>query len=134
MTDIPELDSAGLRRFALSFGAIIVGLFGLVLPVVLDASFPLWPWMIAAVMTAWGLSAPATIRPFYRLWMRFGLFMNRIMSRIVLGFVFYLVVFPTGLIIRLRGRDPMTRRIETHISSYRVKSNNRPPSQMEKPF
>ncbi|MDH3689203.1 MAG: SxtJ family membrane protein [Gammaproteobacteria bacterium] len=134
MTEIPELDSQGLRRFGLTFSAIVAGLFGVVFPLVLSVGFPLWPWIIGGVVSAWALAAPATMGPFYRLWMRFGLVMNAIMSRIILGFVFYLIVLPTGWIIRLRGRDPMTRRMDSEKSTYRVASSNRPPSQMEKPF
>lgn len=134
MTKIAELDPAGLRRFGLTFSAIIAGLFGLVLPMVLGLGFPLWPWIVAAVFTAWALVAPATMRPAYRIWMRFGLIMNAIMSRIILGVVFYLIVFPIGFIRRACGYDPMARTTDPKISTYRVISKKRPPNQMEKPF
>jgi hypothetical protein len=66
--------------------------------------------------------------------MAFGEVMNFIMSRIILGAVFYLVVFPTGLLLKLRGRDPMRRKAEPDAVSYRVTSHVHLPKQMEKPF
>lgn len=134
MSEIAELDPAGLRRFGLTFSAIIAGLFGLVVPMVLGLSFALWPWIVAAVFTTWALIAPATMRPAYRIWMRFGLIMNAIMSRIILGVVFYLIVFPIGCIRRAFGYDSMARTTDPETPTYRVISTKRPPSQMEKPF
>jgi len=132
--EIPELDAPGLRRFGLIFAAIIAGLFGLLFPLVFGVGFLWGPWIIVAVFAAWSLLAPATLKGFYHLWMRFGLVMNAIVTRVVLGFVFYCMIFPTGLILRLRGKDPMQRRIGTADKSYRVESTDSEPEQMRKPF
>ena len=50
--DIPELDAAGLRRFALVTGAILAVLFGVLLPWLFGFGFPLWPWIVAGVLAA----------------------------------------------------------------------------------
>lgn len=132
--EIPELDTPGLRRFGLIFAAIVAVLFGLLLPLLFGFGYPWWPWIVAAVFAAWSLLAPASLKGFYHLWMRFGLIMNAIVSRVVLGAVFYLVVLPTGLILRMRGKDPMQRRTRTPEKSYRVASKPTEPEQMRKPF
>ena len=134
MEMIPELDKHGLRRFGLTFGGIIAGLFGVILPWLFDFRFPVWPWIVLAVFLVWSLVAPGTIDPFYKLWMRFGLLLNAVMSRIILGIVYYLVVLPTGLIIRMRGHDPMNREFDSSLDSYRVNNEGTAKSQMEKPF
>ncbi len=69
---IPELDRKGLREFGLTTGAIIAALFGALFPWLLERAFPLWPWIILLVLGGWALVAPASLRPVYRLWMRFG--------------------------------------------------------------
>jgi hypothetical protein len=69
---IPELDRKGLREFGLITGAIVAVLFGLFFPWLLERSFPLWPWAIFAVLGAWALVAPLSLRLVYRAWMRFG--------------------------------------------------------------
>ena len=131
---IPELDRKGLRNFAWLFAAVVASLFGLILPWLLKRDWPWEPWAIAAMFFAWGLMAPNSVQPFYRLWMRFGLVMNFIMTRIILGTVFYLMIFPFGLVFRLRRRDFLHRKWDHELESYRVKSSVGSPTDMEKPF
>jgi hypothetical protein len=134
MEAIPKLDKKGLRQFGFMFGGIIAGLFGVVLPWLFDFKYPYWPWVVLLVFFAWGLLAPNTIEPFYKLWMRFGLLLNAVMSRIILGIVYYLVVLPTGLIMKLKGHDPMKRKFDAGVKSYRIKNESVNKNQMEKPF
>lgn len=134
MTQIPELDRSGLRNFGLTFGAIIAVLLGVVLPWLFSYGFPWWPWVVGAVFAVWALAAPDSLNPVYILWMKIGLVINAVVTRVVLGFVFYLIVLPTGLILRLRGGDPMRRKLDKGMTSYRVESQRSPPDQMQKPF
>ena len=91
---IPELDTAGLRRFGLSTGAIVAVLFGIALPYLFEWSYPRWPWIIAGVLITWALVAAPSLKHVYRNWMRLGLLLNRIVSPIILGIVFFIVVTP----------------------------------------
>lgn len=131
---IPELDRKGLREFGLVTGAIIGVLFGLFFPWLLERPMPRWPWVIAGVLALLALAAPAALRPVYRNWMRFGLFMSRITTPLILGLVFYLVITPMGLVMRLAGKDYMARRLRDGTSSYRIASEATPPERLEKPF
>ncbi|MCZ6516706.1 MAG: SxtJ family membrane protein [Gammaproteobacteria bacterium] len=137
---IPELDRRGLREFALTTGTVVAVLFGLIIPWLLGRQIALlnwpgnWPWVLFTVLAAWGLIAPSTLRPIYRLWMRFGLVMSRITSPIMLGLVFYLVFVPAGLIMRAFGKDAMSRKFDKNAESYRVQSKKAPPEKLERPF
>ena len=134
MHEIPELDRQGLRQFGLVTGGIFVGLFGLFFPWMLEIAIPTWPWVLGGVLAVWGLAAPATLKPVYRAWMKFGLLLSRVTTPIVLGVVFFLVIFPTGLAMRLFGRDPMNRQFDDEAKSYRVSSIKAPKESMERPF
>ena len=134
LQEIPELDAKGLRQFSLIFALIVIGGFGVILPLASERGFFFLPWLIGGVFIAWGVLAPTSVRPFYRLWMRFGLLMNAIISRVVLGIVFYLMVLPFGIILRIRGSDPLKRQWDPAAVSYRVISDVQDPSQMERPF
>ena len=134
LQEIPELDAKGLRQFSLIFALIVIGGFGVILPLASERGFFFLPWLIGGVFIAWGVLAPTSVRPFYRLWMRFGLLMNAIITRVVLGIVFYLMVLPFGIILRIRGRDPLKRQWDPAAVSYRVISDVQDPSQMERPF
>ena len=132
--EIPELDRKGLRKFSWIFAAVVAILFGLILPWLLKRDWPWGPWMIAAAFFAWGLIAPRTVRPFYQLWMRFGFVMNAIVTRIILGVVFYAVILPFGLVFRLRRKDSLHRKWDHELLSYRVKSSAASTKDMENPF
>ena len=131
---IPELDARGLRNFALTFAGVVAGFFGLILPLVIDARISWTPWVIALVVALWGLIAPSSVRPFYRLWMRFGFVMNAIITRIILAAVFYVAILPFGLVFRLRGKDLMDRKWDRELQSYRVASPKANRRNMERPF
>ena len=132
--EIPELDRKGLRNFAWMFAVVVASIFGLILPWLLKRDWPWEPRVIAAAFFVWGLIAPSTVRPFYRLWMRFGFVMNAIVTRIILGVVFYVVILPLGLALRLCGWDALHRKWDHELQSYRVKSSVTSPIDMEKPF
>jgi hypothetical protein len=62
---------------------------------------------IAAVLLLAAAVAPALLRPVYRGWMRFGEALAWVKTRIILTLVFFLVVTPIGLLMRLFGRSPI---------------------------
>lgn len=133
----PTIDDKGLRWFAVVFAGLIFGVLGLLLPYLLGRTWPdwpWWPWIVGAVVLFWGLISPSTFRHFYRLWMRFGQLMNWIVTRLVLAFVFYVVILPIGLFMRIRSKDPLRRRWDRAALSYRVKSVANAPQHMERPF
>lgn len=134
MHDIPELDRAGLRKFGLTTGAIVAVLFGLLIPWLISADNPLWPWLIAAPLVLWALVAPATLNPVYRGWMRVGGMIGAVTNRLILGIVFFLILLPMGVIMRLLGRDTMARKFDAHLPSYRIPSRRRSEKNMERPF
>lgn len=141
---IPELDRKGYREFGLVTGAIVVALFGLGIPFLFDfadypswpAPFPLsWPWLIFYVLAALALLAPMALKPVYKYWMMFGLFMGTyIMTPLIMFIVFYGMFMPLGLVMRLFGKDGMARKLDQQAETYRVKSLRPPTKNLEKPF
>lgn len=131
---IPELDRKGLRDFAFITGGIVAVLFGLFFPWLLERPLPRWPWILLGILAAMGVLAPMALRPVYRAWMHFGLIMSRITTPIIMGAVFYLTVTPMALVMRLMGKDPMMRKLDRSVASYRKKSESSPVKRLEKPF
>jgi hypothetical protein len=81
-----------------------------------------------------GLAAPASLKLPYRIWMRLGLVMNAIMSRLILGILYYLTVLPIGLILKMSGKDAMGNKFDKDVPTYRVVSKKINSDQMRKPF
>lgn len=133
--NIPTLDNLGLRKFGLTTGAIIVVLFAFFFPWVFDvAAMPVWPWIAAGILWVSALLMPSVLRPVYVTWMKIGHVLGWINTRIILGVLFYVLVFPMGLIMRLFGKDPMARKMSKSISSYRIESVSEPKDRLEKPY
>ena len=133
--NIPILDNVGLRKFGLTTGAIIVVLFVFLFPWIFDmAAMPMWPWIIAGLLWVPALLIPRVLRPVYIIWMKIGHAIGWVNTRIILGVLFYVLVLPMGLIMRLFGKDPMAMKVDKTASSYRVKSVSEPKDRLEKPF
>lgn len=131
---IPELDAKGLRHFALTTGAITCVLFGLIFPWLLGVRLPVWPWVVGGTLALWGVVAAPSLRPVYRGWMRFGLLLNKIVSPVVLGILYFGAFTPVALCFKLVGRDAMARKFDAAATSYRVASTRPPKNHVERPF
>jgi hypothetical protein len=134
MHDIPELDRAGLRKFGLTTGGIVAVLFGVFFPWLLKAGFVLWPWVLFALLAIMGLVAPMSLRPVYHGWMRFGLFMSRFTTPLIMGLVFFLVITPAALVMKVLGKDPMRRKPVQDQTTYRVAGQKAARESIERPY
>ncbi|MDP6390627.1 MAG: SxtJ family membrane protein [Alphaproteobacteria bacterium] len=110
------VETSSDRSFGLVFAAVfaVIGLWPLV-----DGGAPRW-WAIgvAAAVAAAAALRPAVLAPLNRLWTRFGLLLHRIVNPLVMGLLFFLVVTPTGLLMRLFGKDLLRLRRDAAAASY----------------
>lgn len=111
-----EVKMGSEKSFGLVFAAVflIIALWPL-----MGGSMPrLWALAIAAVFAGLGMWRPRTLAPLNRLWFRFGLLLNKIVSPLVMGILYYVTVVPTGLIMRALGRDPLRVKPDPEATSY----------------
>ncbi len=120
------------RSFAIVFGIVFTVI--MLLPL-LDGRGPLW-WAaaVAAVFFVLAFAAPRLLRPLNRLWTKFGLLLNRIVSPLVLGLLFFLVITPIGLIMRARGKDLLRLKTDPKASSYWIERDPPDPETMKNQF
>ena len=79
-----------------------------------------WRWTggIAVLFLAAALLYPAALKPFNRLWLKFGLLLHKVVNPIVMALVFFGTVLPTGLIMRALGKDPLRLKRQPDANSY----------------
>ena len=79
-----------------------------------------WPWALgfAATFLVLALAWPSSLTMPNRLWTRFGLLLHRIVSPVVLMLMFFLVISPYGLLMRLFRKDPLKLEIRKDLDSY----------------
>ena len=129
-----EISRKDLRNFGLLTGSITSLLFGLFLPWLFEHNYPRWPWYIAVILIVWALALPQTLKPVYRTWMAIGQVLGWVNTRIILSIMFYILILPVGLIMRLVGKDPMSRKFNSLEESYRVTSEQPDKKHAERPF
>lgn len=84
-------------------------------------AWPAWTLWLGGIGLAIGLAcmaAPRAARPLYLVWMALGCGIGLVVSNVVLAAIYFLVVTPIGLALRLAGRDPLRRAFERERASY----------------
>ena len=128
-----KISRAELRKFGLVTAAMVVLFFEILIPWIWDLKWPTWPLIVAAVLIVMALLVPAALRPVYTVWMKFAEILGWINTRIILGLIFFAMFLPFGLIMRIFN-DPMRRKFDKSVDTYRVHSNLPKPENLEKPF
>ena len=125
------------RRQLRNFGLLVGGIFGAMglWPMLWRHQSPrLWAVTLAVVLVLPALVAPRILAPAYRAWMALAEVLAWVNTRIILGVVFFVVVTPIGLIMRLLKRDPMRRQFDRTGDSYRIRCVPRPGTHMTRQF
>ena len=90
-----------------SFGIVffIVFLIIATYPLLNDNSIRLWSLVIGIIFLILGIINSKVLTPFNILWMKFGLLLGKIVSPVVMGFVFFGVITPISIIMKLLRKD-----------------------------
>tara|TARA_Y100000389_G_C17422762_1_gene497705 strand:+ start:1216 stop:1605 length:390 start_codon:yes stop_codon:yes gene_type:complete len=90
-----------------SFGIVFFIVFLLIgiYPFLNGNDLRIWSLLISFVFLILGLINSKILTPLNKLWFKFGLFLGKIISPLVMGFIFFIVVTPTGIIMRLMRKD-----------------------------
>lgn len=103
------------------FGLVIAAIFAVawLLPLLGDTrSVRGWAFVPMSAFLATALVAPRLLAPLNRLWTKLGLLLARLINPLVLGAVFFAVVTPTALLMRLARKDLLRLRIDPSLRTY----------------
>jgi hypothetical protein len=106
-----------------SFGVVFTGVFLVVTfgPVLSGGAPRWWALAVAGVFLAVSIFRPALLAPLNRLWTRFGLLLNRVVNPIVMGLLFFLIITPIAVVMRVMGKRPLQTDLDRTAASYWVK-------------
>jgi hypothetical protein len=106
------------RAFGLVFAIVFlaIGLY----PWVFGGGLRGWSIAVSALLVVASLARPTLLAPLNRVWTRFGALLHRVVSPIVLGFMFFAVITPMGVVRRLLVKDPLRLRFDPQAGSYWV--------------
>jgi len=117
-----------------SFGIVffVVFLFIALYPLTYSGEIRIWSVIISLIFLVLGLLNSKILTSLNILWFKFGIFLGKIMSPLIMGIIFFLVVTPIGLIMRLFRKDILNLKYNKN-QSYWIEKNG-PKSKMKNQF
>ena len=132
-----NITKSDLRKFGFIMGGMFALIFGLIFPWISGKTsevWPIWPFIVTAVFWGTALIAPQILRPINGIWTKIGNILGFINSRIILGIMFFVMIFPIGMLLKVFGKDSMNRKLDKDADTYRKISRLRKKEHLEKPF
>ena len=115
-----EIKLSSNRNFGIVFFVVffLIALY----PLTYDGGIRRWSIIISIIFLILGLLNSKILNPLNKLWFKFGIILGRIISPLIMGIIFFLVVTPTGLIMKLLRKDILNLRYNKN-KSYWIKKN-----------
>ena len=117
-----------------SFGIVFFMVFLLLAfyPLTYNGETRVWSLIISLIFLILGLLNSKILAPLNKLWFKFGIFLGKIISPLIMGIIFFLVVTPIGLIMRIFKKDILNLKYNKNLS-YWIEVNG-PKSKMKNQF
>ena len=117
-----------------SFGIVFFAVFLIIAiyPLINSGELRLWSLIISIIFLVLGLVNSKILNPLNKFWFKFGIFLGKIISPFVMGIIFFLVVTPIGLLMRLLNKDLLNLKFNNSHSYWIEKTE--PRSKMKNQF
>ena len=117
-----------------SFGIVFFIVFFLIAlyPLLYSKDIRIWSLLISLIFLILGLINSRILTPLNKLWFKFGILLGKIVSPIIMGIIFFLVVTPIGFIMRILGKDVLSLKFNTNKTYWIEKTG--PKSKMKNQF
>ena len=117
-----------------SFGIVFFIVFLLIAlyPLIHSEEIKFWSIIISLIFLVLGLLNSKILAPLNKLWFKFGIFLGKIISPLIMGIIFFLVVTPIGILMRLLGKDLLNLKHNKNKSYWIDKTG--PKSKMKNQF
>jgi len=130
LIEIPKNPS---ERELRQFSGIWLPAFFLVVGLIAGRHFGIWHivfpvWGVVVLAGILGVLKPRLMKPVFVGWITAAWPVGMVVSHVILAIVWYAVLTPIGLLMRLRGHDPMQRRLDHNAKSYWIERETDPPA------
>jgi len=117
-----------------SFGIVFFAVFLLIslYPLLNNEHIKIWSLVISLIFLILGLLNSKFLSPLNKIWFKFGLFLGKLISPLIMGVIFFLVVTPIALLMRMLGKDLLNLKFNTKKSYWIEKDGLK--SKMKKQF
>ena len=111
-----NIKAGSVRSFGIVF--FIVFLLVSLYPLLNNHEIRIWSLIVGFIFLFLGMVSSPILKPLNLIWFKFGLFLGKFISPIVMGIVYFLVVFPTFLLLKLFKRNYLNIKYDRNKSSY----------------
>ena len=117
-----------------SFGIVFFIVFFLIAtyPLLSEGDLRLWSLFISIIFLILGILNSKILSPLNKIWFKFGIFLGKIVSPLVMGLIFFAVVTPIGILMRFLNKDLLNLKFNKS-STYWIEKNG-PKSKMKNQF
>ena len=117
-----------------SFGLVFFIVFLLIAfyPLINQADIRIWSVFVSLIFLVLGLLNSKLLNPLNKLWFKFGLFLGKFVSPLVMGFIFFIVVTPIAFLMRILKKDLLNIKFN-NSKTYWIEKNE-PKSKMKNQF
>ncbi len=117
-----------------SFGIVffLVFLIIAIYPLINGNEIRYWSFVISIIFLILGLLNSKLLNPLNLIWFKFGLFLGKIISPIVMGIIFFAVVTPTSLIMKILRKDLLNLKFNNSKTYWILKNDHK--SKMKNQF
>ena len=91
------------RSFGIVFSVVFIIIA--IWPLLNNQDIRIWSLIISLIFLILGLINSKILSPLNKLWSKFGILLNKIIPPIIMFIIFFFVITPTGLILKLLGKD-----------------------------
>ena len=118
-----------------SFGIVFFIVFLLIgfYPLIYSGEIRIWSLVVSFTFLILGLTNSNILNPLNKIWFKFGLFLGKIISPLIMGLIFFLVVTPIGVFMRILGKDLINLKYKKYKKSYWIEKTG-PNSKMKNQF
>ena len=107
-----KIEEKFLKEFGILIGVLFPIFIGWFLPFIYGHGFRKWTLIVGFIFLFIGILKPILLMNPYKYWIKLGDFLGFINSHIILGIVFFVVLFPISLFMRLFGYDPLNIKLD----------------------
>ena len=125
-----ETNTSSNRSFGIVFS--IVFLIIAIYPLINNEDIRVWSLIISVIFLILGYFKSRILTPLNSLWYKFGIFLGRIVSPIILGVIYFFIVTPTSILMRLFKKDLLNLKFSNN-KSYWIKKQG-PKSKMKNQY
>ncbi|MBX2859796.1 MAG: hypothetical protein KTR14_01080 [Vampirovibrio sp.] len=112
-----EVEAGSDRNFGWTF-AVVFLVLGIAIPLLKHEAIQIWPFWVSGVFAVITMVAPKLLAPLKLIWFKFGLLLHKIISPIILGIIYYGIFTPTGLILKMLGKDLLRLKLDKSANTY----------------